>query len=456
VLARIDNATLSNGNRAAGTGTGTATGTGTGSGSGTGTGTATGSGTGSTGGNVTGTGTSGTGSGTGTSGGDTTAAAADCHGGATDVGVTADEIRVAAMVTASGPLPGATEGQYRGAAAYIAKVNAEGGVCGRTIKIVEGDDGLDPQRARAEFLRLEPQVFAFVGSLAVADSGYVDLAASTGVPYVGTFVDPSGRAAENVVPHADPNRASTGPYVYFKQQYPNVNNVAFLYADVGGVRDNTPAVLEPLKRVGYNIVYNSGTQTTSPDYTAEVINMQRAGTQMVYLFAFEVNMHVRMARNMRQQNFEPTLKVANIGYNSQLIKLLGDVANGWISPIPHQAMLDDSEPGKTPTLQEFLTWNNQVFPGAQIDLFPVNGWAAAALFVRGLKEAGADLTRARIIDIINKIPEDDGAGMVGTLYPAQRLGTRCFIIERVQDQKWVRDYPASGYDCTLGESFTFG
>jgi ABC-type branched-subunit amino acid transport system substrate-binding protein len=382
--------------------------------------------------------------------------AADCHGGATAKGVTADEIKVASMVTASGPLPGATDGQYRGAAAYFAKVNADGGVCGRKITIIEGDDGLDPQRARGEFLRLEPTVFAFVGSLAVADSGYSDLVGSSGVPYVGVFVDPSGRVHENVVPHADPKVASTGPYVYLKQQHPNVNNVAFLYADIGGVRDNAPAVLEPLKRVGYNIVYNSGAQATSPDYTAEVINMQRAGAQMVYLFAFEVNMHVRLARNMRQQNFEPEIKAANIGYNSQLIKLLGDTANGWVNSVPHVPMLDAAEPAQSPALQDFLKWNNQLFPGAQIDLFPVNGWGAAALFVKGLQQAGADLTREKLIQIVNGIPEDDGGGMLGTLYPAERRATTCFVIERIDAQRWVREYPASGYECAMGEVFRFG
>src|SRR5690606_20298809 len=106
--------------------------------------------------------------------------------------------KVAAIVTASGPLPGATEGAFRGAAAYFAKVNAAGGICGRKITLVKGDDGLDPQRARGEFLRLEPGVLAFVGSYAVADSGYADLVGSTGVPYLGTFVDPAGRTAPNV------------------------------------------------------------------------------------------------------------------------------------------------------------------------------------------------------------------------------------------------------------------
>src|SRR5207237_1988470 len=142
------------------------------------------------------------------------------------------------------------------------------------------------------------------------------------------------------VPHGDPapgtHVANTGPYVYLLGKHPNATKVAFLYADVGGVRANIRSSLEPLKRAGYQIVYGpSGAGTTSPDYTPEVINMQTSGAQVVYLFAFEVNMHIRMARSMRQQNFEPELKVSNIGYNSQLIKLLGDVANGWWNPIPH-------------------------------------------------------------------------------------------------------------------------
>ena len=54
--------------------------------------------------------------------------------------------------------PGATEGSYRGAASYFAKINSEGGICGRKIALLKGDDGLDPAKARAEFRRLEPQV----------------------------------------------------------------------------------------------------------------------------------------------------------------------------------------------------------------------------------------------------------------------------------------------------------
>ncbi len=380
---------------------------------------------------------------------------ASCRGGASAAGVTAGEIKLGAIVTASGPLPGATEGSFRGAQAYFAKVNAAGGVCGRRLSLVKGDDGLDPQRARGEFLRLEPQVFAMVGGFSVADSGFGDLVKSTGIPYVGTFVDPAGRSA-TVYPRVISGAVHTGPFAYYRKTYPNVQRVAYLYADVGGVRANAPTSREGLKHEGFQIVHDSGLSAVSPDFTSDVIAMRDKGTQMVYLFAFEVNMHVRIARNMRQQNFEPPLKVANIGYNSKLLELLGDIANGWTNHIDHLPMLNPDEPAKSPPLADFLQWHSRVAPGASIDLFPVSGWGAAALFVEALRKVGPDVTRERLLAALDTITRTDGGGIRAPSNPRTGQTEGCFIIARVKDRRWVREHPASGFECGLGEAYRFG
>jgi ABC-type branched-subunit amino acid transport system substrate-binding protein/predicted small lipoprotein YifL len=398
--------------------------------------------------------TDGSGASTATGGGGAATGAA-CRGGATAKGVTATEIKVGAIVTASGPLPGATEGSYRGAQAYLTKINAAGGVCGRKLTLVKGDDGLDPQRARSEFLRIEPQVFAMVGGFSVADSGFADLVRSTQIPYIGSMVDPAGRGP-NVLPNAGVGVTHTGPFQYYKNAYPNVHNVGFLYADVGGVRANTPSSREALKRVGFNIVYDSGLSSISPDFTSDVITMRDKGVQMVYLFAFEVNMHVRIARNMRQQNFEPPLKVSQIGYNSKLIELLGDTANGWTNHIDYLPMLNADEPARSPQLADFLSWSNRVAPGASLDLFPVSGWGAGALFVEALRALGPDLTRPRLLEALRAINRYDGGGIHAPLDPETGISDGCFIIVRVTDRKWVREHPASGFDCSLGERYKYG
>lgn len=379
----------------------------------------------------------------------------NCSGGASDTGVTDSEIKVASIVTASGPLPGATEGAYRGAAAYLAKTNAEGGVCGRQITLLKGDDGLDPQRARGEFLRLEPNVLAFVGSFAVADSGYIDKIEETGVPYVGITIDPAGRELPNVVPVYEQGVLHSGPFEYYRQTYPDAKNVGFMFADVGGVRDNVPGFVEGWKRAGFNVVYNSAASPAQVDFTSDIINMRQANVDLLYLFAFEVSMHVRMARNMRQQGWEPKVKVSNIGYNSALIDLLGPIADGWTAHMQHLPMLNPDEPARSPALAEFLTWHERLFPGTPIDLFPVTAWGDAARFVEALRKAGGDPKRAAIIDGVANAPETNGGGIWAPAFPAKHQGVSCFVIARVTDQTWTREHPASGFECGMGEQFRF-
>ena len=221
-----------------------------------------------------------------------------------------------------------------------------------------------------------------------------------GVPYVGTFVDPSGRDLPNVVPaHAE----ERGPH----------RAVRLLPAEVPGREEGRrsstptsaacgptpPSSREPLKKVGLRdrlrlrrAGHRPGLHRRGHQHAAA------RGREVVYLFAFEVNMHVRLARNMRQQNFEPPLKISNIGYNSKLIELLGDVANGWTNhidlPADAQRGRAGPQPGARASSSRGTTGST---PARQIDLFPVTGWANAALFVEALRAIGPDVTRGRLL-----------------------------------------------------------
>jgi ABC-type branched-subunit amino acid transport system substrate-binding protein len=373
-------------------------------------------------------------------------------------GVTDTEIKVASIVTDSGPLPGATEGSYRGASAYIARVDAAGGVCGRKITVLKGDDGLDPAKGRSEFERLEPQVLAFVGSFAVADSGYIDLIRSTGVPYISLTVDPSGANVSNVMPKSARDYVATSPFVWWKKTHPNVSKAAMLYADVGGVSANIPGFTAAIQRAGFTFAYQpAAAQVTSPDYTPEVRKAQQAGVQFFFLFAFEVNMHVRMVRNMRQQNYDPPIKGANIAYNSKFTQLLGSQGDGWENYQPHLQFLDPNEPSRSAALREFIDWNNRLFPGGSLDLFPVDGWGYAALFVDALAHVrGSTLSRQALLNALFAEKSFDFGGMETPVNPQTGLGQPCFNMAIVRGGRWVREYPTNSlFECKLGENYKF-
>jgi branched-chain amino acid transport system substrate-binding protein len=369
-------------------------------------------------------------------------------------GVTDDEIKVASIVTDSGPLPGATEGSFRGAAAYFAMVNANGGVCGRKITLLKGDDGLDPAKGRGEFLRLEPQVFAFTGSFSVADSGYIDLIAKSKVPWVSIVVEPEGREARNVMPRTATGMVSTGPFEWLKRTHPKLSRTAVLYADVGGVSANVGGFEAALKRAGWNRVYTSPAEVTTPDYTPEVRQAQDQNIEFFYLFAFEVNMHVRMVRNMRQQNYDPPIKGSNIAFNTRFSQLLGRDGDGWQNHQTHLLFLDPRERTRSADLAKFLDWNERVFPGAQLDLFPVSGWGRAALFVQALQKIEGTITREALVNALYTIKTFNGGGIETTVDPTTGLGEGCWNMAVHSGGRWVRQYPTNTlFECDIGETF---
>lgn len=369
-------------------------------------------------------------------------------------GVTDEEIKVGAIVTDSGPLPGATEGSYRAAAARAAMVNAQGGICGRKLTVLKGDDGLDPSRARAEFQRLEPEVFAFVGSFAVADSGYVDLIESTGVPYVSLVVDPAGREAPNVWPRTATDRVDTGPFIWLKDQHPDVERAAILFANVGGVSTNVPGFNEAVKRAGFDLAYTDPVDVTSPDYTAEVRKAQDEGIEFLFLFAFEINMHVRFVRAMNQQGYDPPIKFANIAYNSRFSEILGEDGDGWLNYTTHALFLDPSERQLSQDVADFLDWNERMFPGGQLDLFPVYGWGRTSFFVKAMRGLEGEISRRSLLDSMARLDIYEGGGIERPVDPSNGIGEPCFNVAVHDGGQWLREFPDGRiFECEIGELY---
>ncbi|HET6812050.1 MAG TPA: ABC transporter substrate-binding protein [Acidimicrobiales bacterium] len=377
-------------------------------------------------------------------------------------GLSASQLQVSTADTDSGPLPGATAGEFRGAAAYLAMVNASGGVCGRKIVDQELDDGLDPAQGRAQFEKIQPHVFGFTGNLSVADSGYTDLIKSTGVPWVGAVVDPdwSVRNGPNVSPHSVPSTASDAPWVWIRQQHPGALKAALLYTDVSAVVANLPPTKVGMQKAGYNISYTAGLNPTAPDYTPQVLSMASNGVQVVWAFSLEVNMQARLERDMAQQGFHPAVQGANLAYDTDYQQLLGAEGNGWMNPLVYAPFLQPGAAANYPGLADFVKWTGQTFPGAKNDLFSVDGWAYTALFVQALRAVQGPLTRQSYVAALQKMTQDDGGGLEPPINPSNPAASvkslNCFAMASYQNGNWTVIHPTSGaFDCSLGTTFTY-
>jgi ABC-type branched-subunit amino acid transport system substrate-binding protein len=108
---------------------------------------------------------------------------------ATD-GITTTAVRLGMVNVQTGPASGLGKGMRSGAEAVFKQVNAKGGVHGRQIELVIGDDGYEPDRAIDETLKMIEQhkvfsLFGYVGT--PTGNAVLPIVKEMDVPLVGLF-----------------------------------------------------------------------------------------------------------------------------------------------------------------------------------------------------------------------------------------------------------------------------
>lgn len=445
-----------------GSGTGGSTGDGsTGSGTtGTGTTGSTGtSGTGTTGSTSTtgtsGTGTSGT-SGSGTSGTTGTSGApapAGGNGGATDVGVTGNSITVGLVADSSGPVPGLFRGAFVGAQAYFAKINSEGGVYGRQIKIDFGDSQLDCGQNKSATQARVGKVFAFVGNFSLNDDcGEQVLAQHPEVPNVSNALGPKTAALPQTFSTAPlGNGWRTGPLAYYAKTYgAKWQHIGAIYAGVG----TGPAVWTNTKKAighsGGKVVHDESYGATDTDFTGAIIRMKSAGVQLTYINTTDGATTARFVNAAKAQNVDWPLIFGATAYDSNFLQQAGNNAEGVINDQQFAMFFNTDEASRVPAVKDFQKWMNYVNSDQTKDIFASYGWTSAELFVDALKKAGAKAQRKTLFSALKTFTNYDSGGMFAPANPAQKKPAVCWIIDKVQGGKFVRiaPSPSTGFYCT--------
>jgi branched-chain amino acid transport system substrate-binding protein len=105
-------------------------------------------------------------------------------------GVTGDTILIGQSAALSGPAEELGKEMKAGAEAYFKTVNDAGGINGRKIKLISLDDGYEPDRAKANTLKLinEDKVLALFGYVGTPTSNAaLPIFTEAKVPFLGAF-----------------------------------------------------------------------------------------------------------------------------------------------------------------------------------------------------------------------------------------------------------------------------
>ncbi len=378
------------------------------------------------------------------------ASAESCAGGGnSDIGVTADEIKLGNVSTISGPIPGFGQTGVDGAKAYVNFVNATGGVCGRKLTLVTADDRLQSGTNKSETDKLKSQVLGFVGGTTVVDDGAAQSIAGTNIVLTGLAIsDAMIRSANNfpAVPInlADGGNNSVNILKYFKQTR-GVSKAAIIIPDQASAKARGQAYAKDLQSAGYQVVLETTVPVTETNYADDAANIEAKGAELL-ITTLEVSGMSNLAKAMEQNGYFP--KVPFYGaqaYGRVFLKQAGSAAEPTVLGLSYEIPEDA---GSVPPVKDFITWYERTNPGADVDFFGIYGWVAAKMYVDVLRTVSGPPTRDKVLAKFQALTSYDADGMIAPVNPAQKQGATCFLVAEVDNGKWVRTHPDSpGFDC---------
>jgi len=377
------------------------------------------------------------------------------NGGATDTGVTANQILIGNITSITGVAPGLTQSAQQATQAFAAYVNSQGGICGRLLKVQASDDGNTSSGNYSNATQACSSDFAMVGNASGFDDGGASAVNSCGIPDVAAEVSTAAAGNTADIFGATPGNSHywpTGAAVWLKSQYPNaVTHAAMIYLNVPATQNQATNEVNAYKTVGFNYVYSQAVSPTEPNYAPYVQAMQQAGVQYVTEYSDD-NSAARLSQAMQQANFTPqVVDWFSEMYTPAFLHETNGTANGNLVLMATAPYEDASG---NPGMQTFLSWMNRVAPGFTHDIFAEFAWSAGLAFQQAALAVGPHLTRAALLQQLAKIGNWTGGGLQPPENFGQKIPSNCFSYYKINGSGsgYTRVYPSSanGYDCTSG------
>ena len=349
---------------------------------------------------------------------------------ASDVGVTADTIRVGNITTAGGPLgPRQFTPMVQGAKAYFAWRNARGGINGRTVELLECDDRGDPDRNRqcARTLIEDQEVFALVANATRAYAAAPDVS-SQGVPdvggqpigyqyftYPGMFAVRGGEyERDGSVGHDGQLYNGTAIFRFLRDEL-GLERAAVFYYNIPQSKAYGQFHVDALEAEGYEVTAYE-VNPALPSFDSHVADMESKGVQAIF-DTMDLSGNQNLCQSMERNGVSVEAKVSTVSawsrrVDEQFPEICKRSLYTWGESIPYTA---DTE--QVATFRQAMT---DVHGGTFDDglhQWHLEGWLAARMFAEGVERMGANVTREGLIEWLNTFTPDGGYGGGGLIVP---------------------------------------
>jgi branched-chain amino acid transport system substrate-binding protein len=340
-------------------------------------------------------------------------------------GVDKEQILIGAFGPLTGPASWIGLGARDGMQLAVDEINANGGVNGRTLRL-QFEGAQTPAESIAAVKKLVEQdaVFALV-----LGSG------STGAAAAADYLRESQVPSYNIVGATPKIRQPFSKHI-FNGVFPSAATIATSFvqealrgkpkkvAIITGTYELPQALLtgvEPqLKNAGVEIAAKQSFDLGAKDFTAQLVEAARAKPDVILFIGHytEAAPALRQAPELGARNARWVLDISAI--SDSLPEIAGSAAEGvrsiWMFPY----YFND----RAPAMRDFeAKWRRKYgTPQGRPNYVDMNGYGDMYVMAVALRKAGADLTRARLIDVWNSDmhavkPSDFGAFASDVTFP---------------------------------------
>jgi len=343
-----------------------------------------------------------------------------------ETGVTADTILIGQSVPMSGPAAQLGQQMNQGAKLYFNAVNAAGGINGRKIELKVLDDFYEPDAAARNTKTLidNTKVFALFGYVGTPTSlAALKLATPAGVPFFAPY---SGAMAlrepfaRNVF-HVRASYNDETAAIVQQIRTTGLKRIAVIYnEDAYGKAglDGVQRALGTAAGQGVTLVAQASVPRNTADVKSAVGTvLAQKPEAIVVISAYQTV--AALVKDAQAQGYAGQFYNVSFVGTKALANTLGKAGGGVIisqvMPYPYS--------GASPLVRDYqkLLKSDGI---SDFDYGSIEGYIAARVFVEGLKRAGRDLTREKLITAFESMGNYDLGGFNVNFSPSNHVGSK--------------------------------
>jgi branched-chain amino acid transport system substrate-binding protein len=350
----------------------------------------------------------------------------------------------------SGVLAATTGSAPPGIRAWVADVNARGGLNGHRVRVIMADDGGDTAKAQAIVRKLVEQdkvsaiFYPYGFDTPTATLPYLE---SKGVPMLGHLsIDPAVEKSPIAFnPFLSGGLGLSWGFVQTLVTQTDKRKAGFIYCrEVASCKGQLDGVKALLPYQGLNIVWEGQVSLAQPDYTAECISAQRAGVEVV-ITAMDTASAARFFRSCVRQGFTPVLSAAHQGENPTTIAFSPEL-DGYL-------FFARTVPYDSPRMADYRAAMARYQPKGDLGGMGAVAWVLGMLVEKRVAPLlGETVTSQNIIDAMNSIKNETLDGLLPPISfdASQTDRTRtnlCVIPIRLEKKRFVPHDAAASFVC---------